>query len=92
MKPYNIRATVISRGAVATELPKGVTEPDIAENMRRVYEGPIPAESFAQAVAFAYEPVGRGGRERDRVPIHTPGALSSQPSASRWHVQEATFS
>jgi len=53
VKPYNIRVTVISPGAVATELPDSVTEPDIAENMRKVYEIAIPAESFARAVVFA---------------------------------------
>ena len=53
VKPYNIRTTVISPGAVATELPNSVTEPDIAENIRKVYELAIPAESFARAVAFA---------------------------------------
>jgi len=53
VKPYNIRTTVISPGAVATELPNSVTEPDIAENMRKVYEIAIPADSFARAVAFA---------------------------------------
>ncbi len=53
VKPYNIRTTVISPGAVDTELPNSVTEPDIAESMRKVYEIAVPAESFAQAVAFA---------------------------------------
>lgn len=53
VKPYNIRTTVISPGAVATELPNSVTEPDIAENVRKSYEIAIPAESFARAVAFA---------------------------------------
>jgi NADP-dependent 3-hydroxy acid dehydrogenase YdfG len=53
VKPYNIRTTVISPGAVATELPNSVTEPDIAENMRKIYEIAIPAESFARSVAFA---------------------------------------
>jgi NADP-dependent 3-hydroxy acid dehydrogenase YdfG len=53
VKPYNIRTTVISPGAVATELPNSVTESDIADSMRRVYEDAIPAESFAHAVAFA---------------------------------------
>ena len=54
MKPYNIRTTVISPGAVATELPNSVTEPDIAENFQKFYEElAIPAESFARAVAFA---------------------------------------
>jgi NADP-dependent 3-hydroxy acid dehydrogenase YdfG len=40
-------------GAVATELPNSVTEPDIAENVRKLYEMAIPADSFARAVAFA---------------------------------------
>jgi NADP-dependent 3-hydroxy acid dehydrogenase YdfG len=53
VKPYNIRTTVISPGAVATELPNSVTEPDIAENIRKIFELAIPAESFARAVAFA---------------------------------------
>ncbi|GCE30060.1 hypothetical protein KDA_55440 [Dictyobacter alpinus] len=54
VKPYNIRTTVISPGAIATELPGSVTEPDIAENVRKLYEDvAIPAESFAQAVVFA---------------------------------------
>jgi len=54
VKPYNIRTTIISPGAVATELPDSVTEQDIAENIRTYYEDiAIPAESFAQAVVFA---------------------------------------
>ncbi len=54
VKPYNIRTTVISPGAVATELPDSVTEPDVAERIRKFYqENAIPAESFAKAVAFA---------------------------------------
>ncbi len=53
VKPYNIRTTIISPGAVATELPESVTEPDVAENVRKIYERAIPAESFARAVAFA---------------------------------------
>ncbi len=54
VKPYSIRTTVISPGAVATELPDSVTEPDIAEHIHKFYkEIAIPAESFARAVAFA---------------------------------------
>ena len=53
VKPYNIRATVISLGTVATELPNTTTEPDIAEKVPKPYEIAIPAESFARAVAFA---------------------------------------
>jgi NADP-dependent 3-hydroxy acid dehydrogenase YdfG len=54
MKPYNIRTTVISPGAVATELPNSVTEPDVAARIQKFYgEVAIPADSFARAVAFA---------------------------------------
>ena len=53
VKPYNIRTTVISPGMVDTELPESATEPDVAANMRKLYEFAVPAESFARAVAFA---------------------------------------
>ncbi|MDL2399611.1 SDR family oxidoreductase [Rhizobium mayense] len=53
IKPYNIRTTIISPGAVATELPDSITEPDVAERVRKVYELAIPADSFANMVAFA---------------------------------------
>lgn len=53
MKGYNIRTTVISPGAIATELPNSITEPDVAENVRKIYEIALPAASFARAVAFA---------------------------------------
>jgi NADP-dependent 3-hydroxy acid dehydrogenase YdfG len=52
--PYNIRTTVISPGAVATELPNHITDPASAANIQKFYEGfAIPADSFARAVAFA---------------------------------------
>lgn len=54
VKPYNIRTTVISPGAVATELPDSVTEADVSKGMHDFYEEvAIPADSFARAVAFA---------------------------------------
>ena len=54
VKPYNIRTTVISPGAVATELPGSVTEPDVTEGVNALYESvAIPADSFANMVAFA---------------------------------------
>ncbi len=54
VKPYNIRTTVISPGAVATELPNSISEPDIAEGFHKFYEEfAIPSDSFARAVAFA---------------------------------------
>ena len=54
VKPYNIRTTVISPGAVATELPASVSDPQAAERIRAFYDKvAIPADSFARAVAFA---------------------------------------
>ena len=53
VKPYRIRTTVISPGAVATELPSSITEPDVAHNVRKLYEMAIGADSFARAVVYA---------------------------------------
>ncbi|MGO8908819.1 MAG: SDR family oxidoreductase [Bradyrhizobium sp.] len=54
VKPYNIRSTIISPGAVATELPDSITEPDVAASVRELYARvAISAESFASMVAFA---------------------------------------
>ena len=54
VKPYNIRTTVISPGAVATELPNTITDPAAAERIRTFYsQVAVPADSFARAVAFA---------------------------------------
>lgn len=53
VKPYNIRTTVISPGALATELADSVTEPDIAESVRKAMEIALPADTFASMVVFA---------------------------------------
>jgi NADP-dependent 3-hydroxy acid dehydrogenase YdfG len=54
VKPFGIRTTVISPGAVDTELPQTITEPDVAERMKQFYaEQAISADSFARAVIFA---------------------------------------
>ncbi len=56
VKAYNIRSTIISPGAVATELPNSISEQDISEGIQKFYEEyAIPADSFARAVAFAIE-------------------------------------
>lgn len=54
VKPYNLRTTIISPGAVATELPASVTDPATAKSMQEYYEkNAIPADSFARAVVYA---------------------------------------
>jgi NADP-dependent 3-hydroxy acid dehydrogenase YdfG len=56
VKPWNLRTTIISPGAVATELPNSITEADVAEGISAFYdEYAISSESFARAVAFAIE-------------------------------------
>ncbi|PQJ35841.1 oxidoreductase [Salinibacter sp. 10B] len=56
VKPYGVRTTIISPGAVESELPETISEEDMAEEMREVYEEhAISADSFARAVAFAIE-------------------------------------
>src|SRR5271165_5943862 len=54
VKPYDIRTTVISPGAVQSELPQSITEADVAKGIQDFYEAnAIPADSFARMVAFA---------------------------------------
>ena len=56
VKPYNIRTTIISPGAVESELPQSITEDDVAKGVREFYEAhAIPAVSFARMVAFAID-------------------------------------
>ncbi len=53
VKPWNIRTTIVSPGAVDTELTNTITDEDIAKGMSKTYENAIPADAFARVVAFA---------------------------------------
>ena len=53
VKAYNIRTTIISPGAVTSELPNSITDPDVMERIRKVYTIALPADSFANMVVFA---------------------------------------
>jgi NADP-dependent 3-hydroxy acid dehydrogenase YdfG len=54
VKPYNIRTTILSPGAVKTELLDHISEEDIQKaNQDYVGEVGIPPETFARLVAFA---------------------------------------
>jgi NADP-dependent 3-hydroxy acid dehydrogenase YdfG len=51
----NIRCTIVSPGAVATELPESSSEEATRKNLREFYKIAIPAESIARAIAYAIE-------------------------------------
>lgn len=54
VKPYGLRTTIISPGAVATELPNTITDSAVGERVNKFYEETaIPADSFARAVVYA---------------------------------------
>lgn len=54
VRPYNLRTTVISPGAGATELPSTIADPEVAESFHKYDEDfAISADWFARAVAFA---------------------------------------
>ncbi|MDX3924727.1 MAG: SDR family oxidoreductase [Shinella sp.] len=53
VKPWNIRTTIVSPGAVATELIDTISDADVAAGMKQVYDAAIPASSFARIVEFA---------------------------------------
>ena len=46
VKPYNIRTTIISPGAVESELPLSVTDPDVAKDVDAFYSGQCDPRRF----------------------------------------------
>ena len=54
-KADNIRCTIISPGAVATELPESSSEEATRKNLREFYKMAIPADAIAHAIAYAIE-------------------------------------
>ena len=51
----NMRCTMISPGAVATELPESSSEEAIRKNVREFYTMAIPADAVARAIAYTIE-------------------------------------
>ncbi|NVJ05298.1 SDR family oxidoreductase [Myxococcus sp. AM001] len=52
----SIRTTIISPGAVQSELPMGSSDPETAAMVKKMYQQQaIPADSVARAIAFAIE-------------------------------------
>ena len=54
-KADNIRCTIISPGAVATELPESSSEEATGKNLREFYKMAVPADAIARAIAYAIE-------------------------------------
>jgi NADP-dependent 3-hydroxy acid dehydrogenase YdfG len=54
-KADNIRCTMISPGAVATELPESSSEEATRKDLREFYKMAIPADSVARAIAYTIE-------------------------------------
>ena len=52
---HNIRCTLVSPGAVATELPESSSEEATRKNLRELYKMAIPANAIASAIAYAIE-------------------------------------
>jgi NADP-dependent 3-hydroxy acid dehydrogenase YdfG len=51
----NIRCTIVSPGAVATELPESSSEEATRKNLREFYRMAISADSIARAISYAIE-------------------------------------
>jgi NADP-dependent 3-hydroxy acid dehydrogenase YdfG len=49
----NIRTTIISPGAIKTELPDSITDDEIREGMGEVLDAAVTPDSIARAVRYA---------------------------------------
>ena len=52
---HHIRCTMVSPGAVATELPESSSEEATRKNLREFYKLAMPANAIASAIAYAIE-------------------------------------
>lgn len=55
MVPHKVRVTIISPGAVATELTDSITDESVRANIGKSMGMAVPPDSFARAVAYAIE-------------------------------------
>jgi short-subunit dehydrogenase len=74
VKPYNIRTTIISPGAVATNLLDTITDPVVAEKMHRLMRT-HSRQLLRQHGRLRHEPAGGSGRERNPLPANRAGIL-----------------
>jgi NADP-dependent 3-hydroxy acid dehydrogenase YdfG len=77
VKPYDIRTTVISPGAVDTELPSSVKAQGRGRPDRRLLRAERdPRRQLRPVRAVRHRPAGRRRRQRDPVPPDESGALT----------------
>ncbi len=89
VKPYNIRTTVISPGAVATELPDSVTDLGAAERVQKVLCGfRHSGRHLRPRRGLCHEPAGRCRYQRNSVPADPAGDLKGPPSRQRQRKRE----
>lgn len=51
----NLRVTILSPGAIDSELKEGTTDAVASQNVKDFYKIAIPADSIARAMAYAVE-------------------------------------
>ncbi len=78
LKADNIRCTIISPGAVATELPEGSSEERHQKEFARVLENSSSGRLNRSRDRLRHRATSRGGRQRDRHPAHKAGLLADE--------------
>lgn len=56
VKPYNIRTTIISPGAVETELTEHINDPEIKKQSEEMYKIAISPDAIAKAAYAINQP------------------------------------
>jgi NAD(P)-dependent dehydrogenase (short-subunit alcohol dehydrogenase family) len=79
VKPYNIRTTIISPGAVATELPNSITAASTSQAIHDLYKKYIrsPPTASPAACSSPSQPAGGRGRERDPIQAYVAGIMTA---------------
>ena len=78
VKPWNLRTTIISPGAVATELPSSITEADVAKGIGEFYEEyAIPAGVVRARRGVCDRSAGRCRYQRDSLPADAAGTVAN---------------
>jgi NAD(P)-dependent dehydrogenase (short-subunit alcohol dehydrogenase family) len=72
----NIRCTMISPGAVATELPESSSEEATRKNLHELYKNGYSGRLDRARDRLRHGATGRGGNRRGRHPAHGAGFLT----------------